>query len=332
MPASPLDPAARQVLGHYPTVPRGCAVTALGNRGGFSGARLWRVAAAGEEFCLRAWPVPGPSAEHLRGLHRLMRRARDAGLPFVPPVLSAGGDTWVEHAGRMWELTAWMPGRADFHHRPTAARLEAACTALARVHLAWLGGATVGPCPAVRRRLQCAREWAALVRAGWRPSLAGGDADPVRPWAERAWELLRRRRECVPQMLAAWVERALPLQPCLCDVWHDHVLYTDDAVTGLLDYGSAKLDHVAVDLARLLGSLVGDDAEHRAAGLAAYGRIRPLSLEEKALVTALDETGTLLAAANWLTWLYRDGRSFEDRGAVASRLALVVQRLEHRTS
>ena len=96
----------------------------------------------------------------------------------------------------------------------------------------------------------------------------------------------------------AW--RSAVLQPCLCDVWHDHVLFEGDAVTGLVDYGGVKVDNVATDLARLLGSLAGDDPVLRDAGLRAYSRLRPLSLAEEALVPVLDRTGTLLGIANWL--------------------------------
>jgi Ser/Thr protein kinase RdoA (MazF antagonist) len=140
--------------------------------------------------------------------------------------------------------------------------------------------------------------------------------------------LLLGQVDRVPARLAPWRDHLLPLQPCLCDVWHDHVLFEDEAVTGLVDYGSAKVDYVAADLARLLGSLVGDDPARRAAGLAAYTQLRPLAEADEALVTVLDETGTLLGAANWLRWLYRDGRAFEDRGAVAGRLAEQVRRIE----
>ena len=99
-------------------------------------------------------------------------------------------------------------------------------------------------------------------------------------------------------------------------------------VRGLIDYGGVKTDHVAIDLARLLGSLVGDDAAARAAGLRAYRRLRPLSADEEELVVRLDETGTVLGAANWLRWLYHDGRPFDDRAAVARRLAALVERIE----
>jgi Ser/Thr protein kinase RdoA (MazF antagonist) len=121
----------------------------------------------------------------------------------------------------------------------------------------------------------------------------------------------------------------LPIQPCLCDIWHDHILFAGDAIFGIIDYGSVRRDHVAVDLARMLGSLIGDDAAMFAAGLAAYRRVRPLSTEEEDLVRVLDETGTLLGTANWLIWLHHDNRHFEDPKAVARRLGTLVARIEH---
>ena len=173
-----------------------------------------------------------------------------------------------------------------------------------------------------------AREWNDLVASGWHPVFETGDNDPVTPLARRLWRLLHRQVEQIPGRLAPWTARSFPLHPCLCDVWHDHVLFEGDTLTGLVDLGGVKVDHVAVDLARLLGSLVGDDAGRRAAGLRAYARVRPLSVEEEVLVAALDETGTLLGAANWLRWLYRDGKRFEDRAAVARRLMELVNRIE----
>ncbi len=330
MAATPLDTAARLVLSRFAGLPPAPRLVFLGNRGGFSGARLWRVESAAGPFCLRAWPAGGMTPDRLARIHGLMQAARQAGLDFVPAVVrAADGMTWVEHAGRLWELAAWMPGRADFHDQPTSARLGAACQALARLHAAWSKDTAFrGPCPAVRRRLECVREWLAIVDTGWRPAFPSAHDDRVHGWAERAWRLLLGRIDRVPARLARWCDYPLPLQPCLCDVWHDHVLFEGEAVTGLVDYGSAKIDHVAVDLARLLGSLVGDDPARRASGLAAYSQLRPLAETEEALVMTLDETATLLGATNWLRWLYRDGRVFEDRAAVAGRLAELVRRME----
>jgi homoserine kinase type II len=120
----------------------------------------------------------------------------------------------------------------------------------------------------------------------------------------------------------------MSLQFCLCDIWHDHVLFDGDKLTGLVDYGGVKIDHVAVDLARLLGSMVEDRADLRTAGLEAYQRIRPLSLQEEELVSVLDETGTLVGLITWLKWLYVDDKQFDDRKAAARRLQMLVRRVE----
>jgi homoserine kinase type II len=322
--------AAKHVLVHYPPPVCDGTLSALGNHGGFSGAWLGRIECTDGPRCLRAWPVSAMTTAALSSLHDLMARARLFGLDFVPAVMAtSAGPTLVEHAGRLWELTSWQPGRADYHERPTPERLGAACVALARLHAAWADAISPrGPCPAVQRRLSRIREWADLVASGWRSPLTASAGDPVRPWAERAWHLLSGAVERVPILLAPWTMWDVPLQPCLCDVWHDHVLFEGDKVTGLIDYGAVKVDHVPVDLARLLGSLVGADREGWEVGLQAYRQVRTLSADEEALVHVLEETGTIVAAANWLMWLYRDGREFEDRTGAARRLALAVARME----
>jgi Ser/Thr protein kinase RdoA (MazF antagonist) len=325
MSTSPIDPSARLVLAHYGLSP--AVVHFLGNHGGFSGARLWRVEAGESSFCLRAWPPDDPAPDRLRRLHDLMAVARADTLAFVPPVLPAAGATFIAHDGRLWELTAWLPGRADFHQRPHPARLHAACVALARLHHTWAAHpAAQGTCPALVRRLDRAKAWLALTSSGWRPR--PDRRDPVGPWVEPAWQLLSLWTGRVTALLAPWADRPFPLHPCLCDVWHDHVLFEDDAVTGIIDYGSVKIDHAAADLARLLGSLVGDDATAWAVGLDAYASVRPLSLDEQALARALDRTGVILGTANWLRWLYHDGRTFANRQLVADRLAGLVRRLQ----
>jgi hypothetical protein len=45
----------------------------------------------------------------------------------------------------------------------------------------------------------------------------------------------------------------------------------------------------------------------------------------------LDRTGTILGTANWLLWLYRDKRVYEEGSGVARRLAALVERMERWT-
>jgi homoserine kinase type II len=302
----------------------------LGSAGGFSGASIWKVGTPSGSWCLKAWPAETPR-ERLERIHSWMAQARDAGLRFVPAIAAAvDGATIVEANGRLWDLSEWMPGRADFHSRPTETRMEAACVAIAKLHQVWRAGThAVGEPTSITRRLQVVAEWQSLITSGWVPRFTASSFDPVTVPARAVWDLLSQLVPTVGQALAAWVGRPLPLHPCLCDIWGDHVLFTGDEVTGVIDYGSMRIDHPAADLARLLGDLVGNSQALNDAGLSAYGRFAPLSSNDALLVRALDQTGTILAAVRWLTRLYHDRESFGDRERVAARLRLIVDRISH---
>lgn len=297
----------------------------LGNHGGFSGAQLWRIDTAVGALCLKAWPAGGRAREDLRWIHRLLTKAN--GFAWIPRVLETiDGETLVVSQKRIWELTTWMPGQADFASSPSTARVESACLALAQLHVQWAEAESgVGPCPAVLRRWQSWRNWTDLGQSGWHPRWPALDA-----YAEVA-EPLFRAVQChldeVPRLLTPWLSAAMPLQPCVCDPWHDHVLFTGDAVTGLIDFGSVKMDHVAVDLARLLGSLIGGDGAGWRIGMSAYRSIRPLSERERRLTNDLDRTGTIVAATHWLRWLYHEVRRYDQPDAVTKRLQHLLDRI-----
>jgi homoserine kinase type II len=127
--------------------------------------------------------------------------------------------------------------------------------------------------------------------------------------------------------LAAAARIALPLQPAIRDVWHDHVLFTGDEVSGLVDFGALRIDTPLADVARLVGSLAGDDLPARDHALAAYHALRPLSDQDRTLIDLLDRSGVLLAGFSWLEWLYLDRRTFDDLPAITRRLETILLRL-----
>ena len=235
---------------------------------GFSGACVWR----GDDtdgtphFALKAYPPDAITTERLNATHAWLHAASN--LSFVPELIpTRDGNSFTRHDNRLWEVVRWMPGQADFHSNPARLRLEAACIALARLHCTWRPMvATHAVVPGVLRRLIVFDDFQRL-----------SVEQPVEPVFEvplrRGRELVRRLIPAATQALAPWATRRAALQPCLCDIWHDHVLLTGDEVTGIIDFGSMKIDHVAVDLARLLGSLVPGDVDAWTAGLEAYRRV-----------------------------------------------------------
>jgi Ser/Thr protein kinase RdoA (MazF antagonist) len=230
----------------------------------------------------------------------------------------------------LWQCEPWLPGEADRSERVSSGRLRGACQALAGWHerarqffphpaeATWFRSHPAEPSPAARERAFQLRETLKVdlrdlqARAGEKLPTA------LRPAVEIIVGELRQRGPAVARELECWQSRPLPIQPCLRDVWREHVLFVEDRVSGLIDPQAARRDSPAVDLARLLGSLCGPDTALWTEGLLAYCEIRPLSAIESALIPALDQSGCLLAGFYWIGRLL-DCRAMEDGLMTAAR-------------
>jgi homoserine kinase type II len=314
-----------------------------------SGAQFWRITSRRGLHVLRRWPTEHPTADHLRFIHTVINHAAKRGLSFLPaPIITRDGETFFHHAGHLWELAAWMPGVANYEHSPNDEKLRAAMTALAQFHNAVADfvppleiAATLrvaGSQLAVPRRLARLRELThdrinelsrAINDTTW-PDLA--------PLARAFIAALPNAIPRAIAQLAPLANVALPLQPCLRDVWHDHILFTGNEVTGLIDFGAVDIDTPATDIARLLAScfpprsgeglgegLPSEDVWQ--IGLNAYTTTRPLMQQESQAVFALDAANPILAGCNWINWIYVERRKFENRQRVIERFRTTLMRV-----
>lgn len=339
----PLDANRYSVLANFSGEYLSSHTVAQEVAGGFSGALIVRLDTTCGPFCLRGWPPNSMPIERLRGLHRLLAHIHDAGvLQVAVPIPAKDGCTLVNHNGRLWQLEPWMPGCADFHANPNETRLRDAVRCLARWHDAagsfrphasesrWFEPQVSQPSLAVQDRLAriaaCNEQ---RVDALERAALADSDLE-FGESAVRVLRCYRRQVAEVHRLLAVASGLRFPLLPCLRDVWHDHVLFTGDAVTGLIDPAACRIDSVAVDLARLLGSLVGNDPRARQIALDEYGRQRGLSVEELGLVEVLDRSGALLSAMRWIERRYLGREVFSQPDRVRRFLGELLGRMECR--
>lgn len=292
------------ILSAYPAAIADGPWELLKESSGFSGARIWRSPAG---WRLKAWPRADMTSEHLIEVHAWMRHA--TGLEFIPRVQpTIIGTTVVESRFGFWDLVSWLPGE-PLLREPTPVRLAAAGRALARLHQCWQScSPRIGSCPAIARRVVALEQSRHLKSSTWRDHAA----------------LVRRLSEPCLKRLAPWRGADFPLHPCLCDVWTDHVLFDGDAVTGLIDFGSAKIDHPAVDLARLLGDCLGGEPHRWQPLLDAYHAIRPLSPTDHSLLAVLESTGAVVALRTWLERLHHRPPTT----AEAARLSKLVERCE----
>jgi len=305
----------------------------LGSAGGFSGAAFWKLTTGAGVFCVRRWPPEHPSRQRLMLQHAVLAHAKRRGIHFVPvPVRTEEGRTWVRCGGHFWEITPWLPGKADFFPRQERAKLLAAAEALARFHRAvedFPRDTCEGIAPAARQRLQTLEDvWRAVPKIT--SALKEAAADD--PFAVRGEEILAGFRSMASTTRTGLAQAALytvPLQPVIRDVWSDHILYEENAVTGIVDFGALRIDSLAVDVARLFGSMAGDDPDGWNAALRCYHRVRPLSAAEQALVKNFNVSTVVLAGMSWLRWIYIEARRFDDPAAVLARLEVTRRRLRH---
>src|SRR6185436_12712507 len=160
--------------------------------------------------------------------------------------------------GHLWELTPWMPGTADYEQSPNKQKLAAAMSALAKFHTAVSDFPALGlqqvahTPPAISRRLSRLRE---LSRRGTNELAQAISVDiwpELAPFARRFLELIPRALPRAIEQLAPLSNIVLTVQPCIRDIWHDHVLFTGNDVTAIIDFGAMEIDTPATDVARLL--------------------------------------------------------------------------------
>jgi Ser/Thr protein kinase RdoA (MazF antagonist) len=315
------------LLARYPAIVRPCRPPeALGNAGGWSGARLWRFESGRGPLVARAWPRDGPGREVLEQIHRWLDEAAAVG--FVPvPLRALDGRTLHEQGGRLWDVSPWLDGTPAPERPPTRPRLRSGFAALAAFHQALRHDRTIGPSPGILTRR---REVDGLIREGFNAlerALDRAAADPLREGA-RCWlALARTTAPRLVEPLRRASSGAVALQPCLRDARLEHILFTGDRVTGLVDFGAMAIESVSADLSRLLGEWVGADRSARAEGLAAYASVRPLDAVELALIEDFEDSAALLGAGRWVRWHFLETRTFDGPSAVAEGIARGLERL-----
>jgi Ser/Thr protein kinase RdoA (MazF antagonist) len=323
-----LNAQVQRVISQYdlPPVQR---IDFIGSAGGFSGAQLWRLTASEGAFCIRRWPKSHPGLERLHWIHRVLVHAHQNGCPFVAaPVVDRVGETIVCVDDALWEISPWMPGKADFLHNSNDRRVGNMTRALASFHLASAQvNLDFNRSTCVSTRVEQLANVDQTISNVQRAPAGSGD-QTIENFRQTVSARVGPLARALQSKLSRFTDTVFPVQPVIRDVWHDHVFFTGDQVTGLVDFGAMQIDNVALDLARLLGSTVRDDRNQWRFAVQTYREIRPLSDSEIELLPLLDESGIILGSLNWLKWILLDGRQFENWQGVKKSVDFLAERLQ----
>ena len=269
------------LLQHFPVDCQPQRADSLGSAGGFSGARFWRLETPRGPLCLRCWPSEHPSAEHLAWIHAVLGWVADHGFAKLPLPIGPGneGASFVSYGGHSWELTAWISGDPDEERPTSAGRLKAAMVALGQFHRAAVAfpdeDTAPAPSPGLGKRLKTLWRFVDQTEQ-LRSAVDAGPPSELRDLAQQVVDLFPRLARGVEEKLARAATMPVRLQPCIRDIHRQHVLFEGDSVSGLIDFGAMRVESVAGDVARLMGSLAGDDSAARRTAIEAYKQENPL--------------------------------------------------------
>jgi aminoglycoside phosphotransferase (APT) family kinase protein len=277
------------------------------------------ITAAGS-FALKRWPTE--FTPDWQCIARLSMLAQHHGYHLLPqPLFTTQRQSHLLFQGSNWNAYTWMQGKPIAS--PNDEQLRAAMKALAELHRLWQRHAetATGPSPSVQHQIMRLEAWTEVEF-----QLISRSSHPLH---QQALALLRQHRPSAIARLRPWQHTPLPLHFILGDVWAEHLLFTGNTLTGIIDLATIRLDHPAHDLARLLGSYCNGDARRRAQALEYYPHTDP---HLETLTIALDETGTIVALGNWLRWLVLEERPTFNLDVVHARLKQLVNRLHRQGS
>jgi hypothetical protein len=251
----------------------------LQENSGFSGARIWKgCTVRHDEFALRRWPS-SMTVERLRWIQSFQRAVTHYHwTPIV--ILSDLQAGFVQDDGWLWHLETWLPGKPDFQSGDQTFLMRA----LHRIHGTWHQMESCrGPMPGYQRRLHAYEDCMYYHRSGGRSR---------RPF----WGQLIHAMEKTRQRLNLWSRDKYVLQPIFGDLHREHLLYTEDGFQGFIDFGQMRIDAVASEIARVVGSLFPLDQQARRQFVFDYHQ------GEWEVVDLLDRTGVLVSLFNWIKW------------------------------
>ena len=315
------------VLQHY-QLPSIGEVEYLGGAGGFSGAQIWKIHTPEQSYCLRRWPPVHPDRARLEWINLVLVHVFNNGCPEIAvPLASNSGERFVHQFEFFWELSPWMSGKANFEAEPNDMRLGNAMKCLAKFHLA---SAQVNldfrPSPGITARVKQLRDAAKLVGKIRNETPPANPSPTAVQLRERIVSKGEQLAHDLLKQLEPFSQASIPIQPVIRDIWHDHVLFTGDEVSGIVDFGALQMDTVNLDLSRLLGSLLGNDTSRWELAIDSYRSIRKLPIDIECLL-ALDRCAVLLGSLNWLKWLFIENRQFESQENVDRRIGHLLDRI-----
>ncbi len=307
---------------------------------GFSGALVYRVSTINDVYALRRWPRPTLPEARIIELHRFLQHLKDFGLSVAVPLIAPQSNRSVlQLNGHLWQIEPWLPGQVRQGEELSEVELRSMMQTVAKLHLAssryvatpsgmdWFTTSTSSP-RTINERLTLIENWTYEKLQSSKRVIESAPHE-FRDVCCAVLSYFTQHAAPLRESLRKHSRQAVTLFPCWRDLWSEHVLFTDEGVSGLIDPNATRTDHVATDLSRLLGSFFGDDKQHWWTALDAYQQVRPLSQFDYELIDLFDRTSVLLSGLTWVQRWQNNQLPTDRIDEVLSRLRRIEQRMQN---
>lgn len=296
---------------------------------GLSNAIVYRVDSDAGVFALKCWP-PLTSLERAQSIHDFQRSLFSPQWPLVPRLITwADGSTLLDCGSTYWELSEWKPGEpVENINMISDGQLWSAVDSIVKLHECGIAyGSQFRVPPGVVERIERLTHYLDSPQTEIDRYIARMDSHELSMSMRKIQDTFRRRGPAARETLRKiavptrcfWVMR---------DLWREHVLYHEETVVGIIDFGAARIDTPLLDLARFLGSVLLPDDFRWKMAMSLYNTAESLDSISYAQVRDIDFASTLVSGIHWLDWLASNQLSITDRGGrPAKRLAEIAARL-----
>jgi homoserine kinase type II len=286
---------------------------------GLSRARVYRLDTSQGIYALKQWPISS-ALERIDQIHRFQRYLADAGISLVPTLLPwPGGQFILEEDHVHWEISQWKKGRpVDGLGVISDEQLIECAEAIAALHTRSLAyGVRRQVPPGVQDRCKklsdfrdSSQEDILQAVAEWEDNSSGSEYQSL------LRDIYNSAARLAPAILPAVQRLAEEPQTCfwiIRDLWREHFLFMGNRLSGIIDFGAARIDWPIFDLVRALGTMMIDLDPRWKMAIDCYNMSTLAPRADLENVRLLHRASNIVAAIHWLQWLASGEVSLMDR-------------------
>lgn len=292
---------------------------------------VYRIETLAACYSMKRWPVTA-ERERLLEIHRFQSYLADTRKSLTPGLVKwSNGETLLEADDAYWEIADWKSGApienlGDVNDE----QIRQCAEALASIHSRSESYHTqVGVSPGIQQRVDgmiAAIQPCTDKRRRFLESISAYDKYVA---ANVLKDISIRSMRVIPSLLDSVQRLSKKSVKCfwiLRDVWRQHILFQGNRISGMIDFGAARMDWPGLDLVRAFGTLMFESDPRWTMAIMHYLNQRGDDSLELADIRMIHRASVALSALQWLDWFAEEQFDWTNRLSSSWNRVLELQR------